>query len=198
VAASPIQTNRWWKLEGHELANQVSAICTTLEHADGVRRTRYTSALRHYEGRAVLLDEASYYANIDVVYESPIYNVSRSACDTAKADIAGRQKPKPIFITTGGDWRARRKAKKADKFVEGQMTQRQGRYANCWELMTEVFHDSAKLGNGIAKVSPDIHHKKVMVERVFPWEVFVDPREGRYGSPQNLFHRYSMETDIAL
>ena len=198
MAASPIQTNRWWKLEGHELANQVSAICTTLEHADGVRRTRYTSALRHYEGRAVLLDEASYYCNIDVVYESPIYNVSRSACDTAKADIAGRQKPKPIFVTTGSDWKARRKAKKCDKFVEGQMSQRQGRYANCWELMTEVFHDSAKLGNGLAKVTADVNRKKVLVERVFPWEVFVDPREARYGAPQNLFHRYSMETDIVL
>ena len=196
--ALPIKTDRWWRLEGSALAGAVGAICYTLENSDGTRRTRYTSALRHYEGRAVLLDEASYYCNIDVVYESPIYNVSRSACDTAKADIAGRQKPKPIFVTTGGDWRARRKAKKADKYCEGQMSQRQGRYANCWELMTEVFHDSAKLGNGIAKVTPDVNRKKILVERVFPWELFVDPREARYGAPQNLFHRYSMETDIAL
>lgn len=190
-------------MEGAELAGQVTTICRGLEQSDQFRRLRYQQALSLYEGRPVSLTDESgsgyYLTSLDAaVAGRPLYPLTRSACDSVKADIAGRQKPKPMFITTGGDWRARRRAKKLDKFVEGQLSQRQGRYASTWELMLDVFHDSAKLGVGIAKVSPDVEHKKVQVERVFPWDVFVDPREARYGSPQNLFHTYPMEIDLAL
>jgi len=190
-------------MEGAELAGQVTTICRGLEQSDQFRRLRYQQALSLYEGRPVSLTDESgsgyYLTSLDAaVAGRPLYPLTRSACDSVKADIAGRQKPKPMFITTGGDWRARRRAKKLDKFVEGQLSQRQGRYASTWELMLDVFHDSAKLGVGIAKVSPDVEHKKVQVERVFPWDVFVDPREARYGSPQNMFHTYPMEIDLAL
>jgi len=185
------------------LSGQVSTICRSLEQGDQFRRLRYQQALTLYEGRPVSLSDehgSGYYVtSLDAaVAGRALYPLTRSACDTVKADIAGRQKPKPMFVTTGGDWRARRRAKKLDKFVEGQLSQRQGRYSNTWELMLDVFHDSAKLGIGIAKVTPDVEHKKVQVERVFPWEVFVDEREARYGSPQNMFHTYPMEMDIAI
>ena len=190
-------------MEGAELAGQVTTICRGLEQSDQFRRLRYQQALSLYEGRPVSLTDESgsgyYLTSLDAaVAGRPLYPLTRSACDSVKADIAGRQKPKPMFITTGGDWRARRRAKKLDKFVEGQLSQRQGRYASTWELMLDVFHDSAKLGVGIAKVAPDVEHKKVQVERVFPWDVFVDPREARYGSPQNMFHTYPMEIDLAI
>jgi len=193
--------SRWWKNEGSALAGAIVAICNTQEAQDSFRRVRYQECLTYYEGRPVSLETADgyYITSLSAVVQGqPMYNLSRSACDSVKADIAGRQKPKPMFVTTGGDWRARRRARKLDKFVEGQMSQRQGRYANTWDLMIDVFHDSAKLGVGIAKVSPDTEHKKVQLERIFPWEIFVDKQEARYGSPQNMFHVYPMEIDIAV
>jgi len=192
--------SRWWKCEGRELAKVVSDTVGSLKKNDNFRRMRYQECLTQYEGRPVSLDDDGYYIGTlqAAMAGQPMYNLPRSACDSVKADIAGRQKPKPAFITTGGDWRARRKARKCDKFVEGQMCQRQGRYANTWQLMEDVFHDSAKLGVGIAKVTPDVERCKVQIERVFPWQVFVDRQEARYGSPQNIFHEYPMEVDIAI
>lgn len=191
-----VASRRWWLLEGDDCANQVVGICDTLEREDIGRRERYRVALSLYEGRNVSLDSDRYFD--DMPGDRPLYNLTRSACDTAQADIAGRQKPKPLFMTTGADWKARRRALKLDKFVEAQLHEKQGCYADAWQLMLDCFHDSAKLGNGIAKVWGDGEHKKVRIERVFPWELHVDQREARYGDPQNLFHVYDMEKDIAI
>lgn len=201
AAKFQLKHQRWWGLTGAALAAQVCAICNSADVLNETRRARYANCLSDYEGRRIQLDANGFYVEDGIIEQAenrPLYNLTRSACDTVKADIAGRQKPKPMFVTTGGNWRAKRKAKKQDKFVEGQLSQRQGRYANTWELMLDVFHDTPKLGFGAAKVTPDIEHKKVMVERVFPWELHVDAREARYGSPQNLFHIYTMEMDIAI
>lgn len=149
-----------------------------------------------YEGRPVSLDQDRYY--LDTIHLPPLHNLVRSACDTVKADIAGRQKPKPMFTTTGASWKKRRKAKKLDKFVEAQLSVAQGAYQNTWELTQDGFHDSSKIGTGIVRVWPDHVAKKVTVRRVFPWEILVDQREARGREPQNLFHVYQMDEDLAL
>lgn len=152
-----------------------------------------------YEGRAVSLEDDSFFTGGSRSLEMPpIYNLVRSACDTAQADIAGRQKPKPMFMTTGADWAARRRAKKLDKFVEAQLNERQGNYADSWQVMLDAFLDSARIGVGCVKVWGDADHERVRVERVFPWEIHVDERESRFGDPQNMFHCYDMERDLAL
>lgn len=193
----PVAQKRWWLLTGSELASQVVSICDILARESEGRRLRYRRALTLYEGRAVDLDADAFFTH-DKAGLAPLYNLVRSACDTAQADIAARQKPKPQFLTTGADWKARRRAKKLDKFVEAQLNERQGCYADAWQLALTCFLDSVKLGDGFAKVWADMDHKKVRVERVYPWELFVDLREARYGDPQNLFHVYDIERDLAI
>lgn len=190
---------RWSDLEGTELGLQLVAVVDSLEKQDENRRTRCQRALSMYEGRSISLQDDQYYSDTAVsLTMPPIYNLVRSACDTAQADIAGRQKPKPMFMTTGADWKARRRAKKLDKFVEAQLCQPQGMYQDAWQLMLDVFHDTTKIGTGLAKVWGDVDEKKIRIERVLPWEIHVDEREARYGNPQNLFHCYDMERDLAI
>ena len=186
-------------MEGDECAGALIAVCDSLERQDETRKARAGLHISLYEGRPISLDTDEFFsATGRLAPLPPLYNLVRSACDTAQADIAGRQKPKPMFMTTGADWKARRRAKKLDKFVEAQMCQSQGQYADAWQLMLDVFHDSAKIGTGLAKVFADTEQKKVRVERVLPWEVHVDEREARYGAPRNIFHCYDMERDLAI
>lgn len=192
---------RWYTQSGDECAASVVNIGKTLENNDAIRRTTYQFCLSLYEGRPVNIDSDEYLEQIQpdmAADRGPTYNLIRSGCDTVQADIAGRQKPMPSFLTSGGDWKMRRRATKMDKFCEGQFNQSQGIYPDIWQLMNTVFHDSAKMGTGIAKVWPDIENKKVEVERVFPWEVFVDPREAKYSRPKSLFQVATMDRDMVL
>lgn len=194
---------RWSDLEGDECARQLVAVADSQANGASFRRQRATQCLSMYEGRRVSLDDDSFLMGpggntADTNAPGPLYNLVRSACDTAQADIAGRQKPKPLFMTTGADWKARRRAKKLDKFVEANLCQAQGQYADAWQLMLDCFHDSTKVGNGFAKVWGDADQKRIVIERVFPWELHVDDREARYGNPQSLFHVYDMQRDLAV
>lgn len=131
-------------------------------------------------------------------YASPLhYPLARNACDTVQAEIAGRQKPKPMFMPTGADWAVRRKSKRLDRFVESVLRQPQGQYANAWELTEDVMHDATVGGYGIMRVLAG--DDSIIMER-FPRtvRVYVDPREAQFGRPRNWFIRYPMDRDIAL
>jgi hypothetical protein len=196
---SGLYAPRWSDLEGDECGAALLAVVDSLVRQDENRKARAGAHLTMYEGRSVSLDSDDFFKDVGRLQPlPPLYNLIRSACDTAQADIAGRQKPKPMFMTTGADWKARRRAKKLDKFVEAQMCQSQGQYADSWQLMLDCFLDSTKIGTGVAKVFADIDQKRVRVERVLPWELHVDEREARYGAPRNIFHGYDMERDLAI
>lgn len=189
---------RWWTQEGTALAESLCDICAQVQNNDQPRRERYRRFLSLYEGRPVSLESDDFVVAAGADWDPPLENLIRSACDTAQADIAGRQRPKPMFMTTGADWKARRRAKKQDMFVEAQMCLPQGAYEDTWQVMLTGFHDSTKIGDGIIKVWGDTEQEKVRVERCFPWEIYVDARDARYGDPQNLFHVYTMDRDIAI
>ncbi len=190
-------SERWHKLEGDDAAAQVVAICDALERDVGsVHRTRWFDARTLYESRP-LVDETML-AN-GVRQDADLYNLLRSAVDTAQAEIASRQRPKPMFLTTGADWRTKRKAKKLDRFVEAWFHQRQGaRYADVWELGEDVFRDAQLAVAGVIKVVADVARKRIRYERIPAYEILVDPYEARGGDPRNWFHVYEMDVDVAI
>lgn len=187
---------RWHRLRGDKAAERVVAICVGLEHEVGAtNRDRWFAARSKYEGRPV--DDSGTRGNT-TVWTDDIYNLSRSAADTAQAEIASRQRPKPMFLTTGADWQTKRKAKKLDKFVEAQLHQRQGaRYSDAWEVAEDVFLDSELAVGGVLKVSVDKGRGRVSYERVPAYEILIDPNEARCGHPRNYFHVYPMDLDVA-
>jgi hypothetical protein len=120
----------------------------------------------------------------------------RSIANAAHAKLAGQQKPKVQFVTSDADWATKRKSKKLDRFVEGQFMQSVGIYGDVWQLMLRVFLDACVFPTGGAvKTFADEEDGRVSYERVFTWELFVDPLEARYGQPRNLFHVYPYDRD---
>jgi hypothetical protein len=124
------------------------------------------------------------------------YNLHRSGCDTAQAEIAGRQRPKPSFMSRGADWRTRRRAKKLDLFVESALRQPQGNYADGWELASDVELDAQICGTGFIKVLAG--EDGVVLERVLAHEVLLDPLEASAGDPRNWFHCWPISREAAL
>lgn len=191
--------HRWWTLEGAELASEVIAIADALESDQEHRKTRAAQAISAYENRRLRDVSASAYTQSATKHlRLPL---CRSLCDTVLAEIAGRQRPKPQFMTSGADWQEQRRAKRMDRFVEAVLHQQQGRYVNGWELLTNVFLDATKTGTGVCKVfvdGSDESEPKVVLERVRETELFVDPREAEHGDPLNLVQIYEMDEDKCL
>lgn len=188
-------------MTGDDAGHRVVEICEALEKDVGeLHRTRWYVARSMYEGRNIFNDTDFGGATMamDLKVGDEPYNLSRSAVDTAHAEIAARQRPKPMFITMGGDWKTKRKAKKWDRFVEGVLNQRQGdRYSDAWELTEDCFRDAECAVGGVVKVTVDRGRERICLERVPAYEVLVDPQEARNGRVRNWFHVYPMDLDFA-
>lgn len=153
-------------------------------------------SISRYEGRRLPgLDPEAYRTSGALQTEdgqSVRWNLSRSLVSTATAKIAGGQQPKVSFVASNADWSTRRKGPKLDAFISGLWSTRQEPYSDIWEMGTFAFRDAAVCGLGAVKIWSDIDAGRVIHERVFPWELLVDPQDAKYGSPNNLFHVYSV------
>jgi hypothetical protein len=106
-------------------------------------------------------------------------NVIKSCIDTAQSKIA-KNKPKPTFLTSGGDYSQQKKAKKLDKFILGTF------YANdLYHVGHQVFVDACIFGTGALKIFED--DNQIKVERTIPDEIIVDDAEGIYAKPRNMY-----------
>lgn len=109
------------------------------------------------------------------------FNVVRKMVDTAAARIA-KNRPLPFPLTSGGDGEQQRRAKKFGRFIDGMFDT-----TKVWQTSPAIARDACLYGTGIShnyRVRNRIIH-----ERVFPWEIFVDAREAIYGAPRNLYFR---------
>jgi hypothetical protein len=107
------------------------------------------------------------------------FNVVKAATDTVTSKV-GKLRPRPTFLTDGGDWSLQLKAKQLQRFMDGAYHQ-----ADVYELGPDVFRDAMVFGTGI--FHPHRRGKRLQAERTRPWEVFVDPDDAMYGSPRCLY-----------
>jgi hypothetical protein len=85
-----------------------------------------------------------------------------------------KNRPKPFFLTQGGDSKIQRKAKKLNQFTEGIF------YENhAYEIGRLAARDGAIDGDGMIHVFKK--HDRVRFERCNASEFFVDEIEGFYG-----------------
>ncbi len=109
------------------------------------------------------------------------FNVVRQNVDTLTARIA-KERPLPMPLTSGGNWKQQRRARKYGRFIEGSFEQ-----TGVWKTSPKAARDAGLFGTGIT------HNyrvgAKIMHERVFPWELCVDPREAQHGTPRSMHLR---------
>jgi hypothetical protein len=211
MAKSYAAANCWWAEEDpNEAAKQAYAAATQLESEQEYRKKRAWLSVALYQSRganpgvpigdplvATLGDAGDMLGDSDVNA-----GLLRSAADTLKAEIAGRVKPTVQFLTRGADWKTKRKAEGLSDWTDAIFRSPQGNYQNLWCLAPELFLDALIFGEGWAEVSSECvdekHTYDITFSRQFPWEMFFDENEARYGRPRNLFRVTSMPESEAL
>lgn len=110
-------------------------------------------------------------------------NVIQSVVDTATARI-GENKPRPYFLTSGGDYKLQRRAKKLNQFSDGIFYENEA-----YELGGLAQRDAEIFGDGLIFVTEKLSKDgkpRVAFERVISAELWVDEVEGAYGKPRQL------------
>lgn len=183
MASKASKDVRWWVKDHKEDSNTVIF--------DNVRRIRDRTSLRRRQDlyHACLYGDmelagvlgANLQADVDFDPSRLAFNVIRRNVDTLTAKIA-KNKPLPTPLTSGGTRVQQTRAKNLGKFIEGWFDR-----CRVWRTSPVVARDAGLFGTGIT------HNyrvgKQIISERVFPWEIHVDPREAMYGAPRNMYMR---------
>ena len=180
---SPISTDKkWWDLKQSDMAAAITGTTRFLQEHQSRRQTQNLLSARLYGNLSIMGLNGLSYSKIasvqNAVKDRISYNVIQSVVDTLCAKIS-KNKPKPLFLTSGGDYKMQRKAKKLDKFVEGIFYEN-----NAYKLGTAAFKDACVFDAGIVHVFN--HYNRVKYERVVPLEILVDEVEAFYGDPRQL------------
>lgn len=174
----------WWEAEtDDEMCRGVFDTLTHLEKQNKWRREKNLLCLRLYANLDIqgLGPFAYVRTNTEALPENRVkMNLIASCIDTAAAKIS-KMKPKITFLTSGGDFSLREKARKLQKFILGTF------YSNkVHELHQGMFKDS--LIFDIGAIKHFIQGKKIVSERVLPTEIYVDTADAMYGKPSQMFH----------
>lgn len=198
-----------------ELAKRLGDMATDLVAKDSDRlrgyekyvmlyggRRQWGSALRPGQGPRGLPGPTSAQVPGDLAErliqaETPLrLNVVRAAVDTVTAKV-GRMRPRPTFLTDGGNWTMQRRAKQLQRFMDGAYHQ-----ADAYEHGLEWFRDGMVLGTGVlVPYYRGVDHGKprLCLERVPAWEFFVDALDAEGGQPRCLYRvRYVSRERVRL
>lgn len=145
-----------------------------------------------YDPHAMLLSHDGYYTEPDEdTNVGPITtNVVKSAVDTATAKIA-RVQTRPAFTTSGASWKVQRRAKKLERWVQGEFYR-----TKFYRKSIAVFRDATVLGIGALKVFPE--NGRVCCERTIPDELIVDEQECRAAPPRHLYQKKWVDVGVLI
>lgn len=182
---------RWWLCNKTEIAENVIRIANYLIKQDSQRLADYTKYSRLYSNfRGLGFSSQRLPNNLNNNQDRITYNGIQSGIDTVVAKMA-KNKPKPLFLTSGGDYKIQRRAKELSKFCEGIFYENKSD-----QLGPEILTDAGVVGDGIVHVF-DLHNR-VTWERVLAEELFVDQFEGMHGDPRQIFRIKAIDRQVLL
>lgn len=180
---------RWWTAEEGEYHGKVVEVAEWISSKDDIRRQSALDYMRLY-GNLELFGLEGNVAYQRANPERITLNVIKACIDAVTAKIA-KNKPKATFLTEGGDYSLRKRAKQLEKFVDGQFY-----ISGMYKLAPRIFLDACVFGTGILKVYEE--SGKLCMERVYPGEVLVDFAEAVYGQPQQIFQKKYVNRDVLI
>lgn len=182
---------KWWILEGEECCESIESTVNALQKAQQPRMRQAAISMRLYGNFSVFGPSGAVYAKamsgMTAVKDRMTDNVVQSAIDTIHSKVM-EGKPRPYFLTSGGDYRQQRKAKKLNQFEEGNFYQNK-----TYELGGLATRDAMVWGDGFLHVYP--RGGKIRHERVMGAELWVDEEEAQYGFPRNMHRVKDVDRD---
>lgn len=183
-AGNAVLDRRWWLSNKSDIAGAVESVVTAMANNDSRRQTQYQLSTKLYGNLSLMGLSGMSYSKMNPsqsgIKDRITYNICQATTDTITSKIA-KNKPDPLFLTSGGDYKIQRRAKKLDKFVDGIF------YENdAYSMGPDAFRDGCIFGDGFTHVFA--RNGRVAHERVLPSELYVDQFESFYGHPRQL-HR---------
>ena len=116
------------------------------------------------------------------------FNVIHSVCQSATSKIA-KHRPSMSFLTEGGNWSQRSKAKLLEKFAQGLFYS-----LDIYSVAQKAFLDACITGTGAVKIYNA--NGEPAVERVAISELLIDHIESKYSNPRQLFQQRSVSRHV--
>lgn len=186
-------SGRWWLAEEDDLHRHVQGVVNQIDQGLSSRRLEWLRNARLYSGRDFKgFGLGSFQKSAPIVGQriGLTINVCKSCVDTAASKIASK-KPRAEFVTSGGDYELKERARNLTKYLDGLYDA-----ADVYQISQRVFVDSGVFGTGILKVFAD--GERIKVERVLIDELLVDEDDGRYGYPTQIHQRKFVSRESVL
>lgn len=180
----------WWQ-QDNELHK---AVFSYLEHLDTQQSYHQTANLRNmrlYGNMEAMAARGYSFVRAEpssAVQHRVTLNIVQNMVDTVVSKIT-KNKPKPTFLTEGGDWSLQRKAQRLTQFVEGQF-----QATDFYAKSAVRFLDACIFGTGATKIYKQ--NGEICAERVFIDELTVDDAEAVYGEPRQLHQKKKIHRDV--
>jgi hypothetical protein len=194
LSTSPVN-GKWWLADTKkDVAAALFGVVKYLGSNQTMRITNLITTTRLYGNLSLMGLNGLTYSKLASVTNASAsrvtYNVCQATVDTVTAKIA-KNKPKPLFLTSGGDYKLQMKAQNLTKFVEGVF------YENdVYELATQIFRDAAIWGTGALFVYEK--DGRLRFQRQIISELQVDEVEAFYGEPRSLYKTRTIDRGVLI
>jgi len=190
------ESYNWWRAKSKaELCQQVIETASFLKEQQQYRYRQAAIHARLYGNMPLATFAGASYNRLgqqnNLPVDRPTMNVVQSCVDTLVSRLA-QAKPRPTFLTDGGEYKERNLAKQLNHFIAGELYQTKA--ASLAEL---VLRDAAILGSGCIKVYED-DDERVALDRVVLTELFVDANDAFYGNPRSMYQLKLVDRSMLL
>lgn len=181
----------WWTQKGDELASTLGTVFTVVRDENEWRTDKDEYHWGLYEGTG--LGGVTTKSRRHMTYANATLpdNVCKMSVDTLTAKVA-TIRPIPQVLTSRGNWKDQRRARKLRQFIEGEYF-RQGIHE---KLAPRIIKDALVCRAGIAQVY--VEGKKPKVERVHSWTLYCDDWDAEFGEPLSLYRLRTMDRAKAV
>lgn len=182
---------RWWDMMGTKCAESINSAVHFLQRIQEPRVRQAAGHANLYGNIATFVGAGAAASRrlqgLAAQRERITFNATGSIIDTVTARI-GETKPRPDFVTSAGDYRQQRLAKKLNRFETGNFFENK-----TYDLGLDCFRDAGIWGDGFMYVYG--YAGKIRHERVIGAELWIDEEEGQYRQPRTLYRVKVVDRD---
>lgn len=123
------------------------------------------------------------------------FNIVATCIETLGSKI-GKQRPRPTFLTSGGNWKAQQRARRANQWCQGLFYE-----TKIHEVAKKVRLSAYCFGTGALKVMVSKERGErgeIHCEPLFIDDIYVDDADAIYGKPRQLFQRMLVDRAVLI
>jgi hypothetical protein len=197
----------WWQANDRDVGDQVVAAARSIQQLQLGVTTRNYRCQQLFEG-SNFMSGGRYAPNIMAgsgtitngigsgtmgmgSRKGPSYNLVYELVSTVKAMLLAPGSPAVTFLTNKGTFELQHKAQLLNQFIDGIFYQ-----CDVPSASTRALQDALVFGTGFIKVSANPNDKNIIVDNVWPGNIWTDMYDGRDEKPRCLYQIDLVDKDM--